>query len=943
MSAFTPYGPSRCVKSFLKKRVVKEKLKKICSRKGLPVSGSKNDLIERVLKHYALFELFDSLDIFNILSWEEMLYISTLLDGEKSRREILAHPNVSGLMEKRYIRRYEKDRFLSLRSVAVARRCGIVSLAGKKHRLNDPFKEYFRQRNEKLSLKNILSRYRRGIKRANEEPENRYEKMLEELRKKYPLPEGFIGFMGYDIRDLYPKELINIPHEGKIRIFAFSDYRIQKVEHLFRYLADRREKPDIILYAGDDIERFNYIPWDVIDARREESPKCDLGYYKEISHPWISISGRSISGPIIKFRVPKSQIDPADIKNAILKRIEQADDLLKKLKETLKDSADLKRKIQEVNASLENSSLKWRFEVQENSNSRCVTIHIHDEEFKTCIEKADFFRSVGGYLSILWRRLAPKPSTNALIKVTEFNDEFVTGYLQFSLSTSNLFEKLASFSKYGLAAVIGNDEPPYARSMIKGRSVYNVHYTPLKVGNFLILGQEGAVATERFNPGYVIYREGDVKFHLTLAAEKKSPSDKIIIVSHTPPQGILDRAIRFGERSIGSKALRDFIEERGDVALAVCGHVHSCGGRSERLNKALILNVSSHDNHFSRAKVAWITLSPDGTIDVKIDKIPSIVEDILTEEELSIESRIESLIGEAGIAKTHAPELLDCFIKYGKKFLDAMEDLAHLHFRYGFSWSHLTEMFRRGVTKESDVTEEIISKVAEKFSGIERRNLQQFWRRFESMRAESPYLLDEPRFLESSQIMLFDSEYAVAETNIPVLYGFLNTETGEMKHFWKGEEKRMAAWLKKYLSKNLFILHYGGDDRKLLCNAILETLGPEEMRKIKERFVNLLCFFQTSLVSPKLRSVSLESVFDALHGNRMEDSFWKENFYMINGMIKNALCHKLLSSNLEDDEVKQKILNANKADLLALKEILKCICNLKVKDPKIQEEVKKCT
>jgi len=185
----------------------------------------------------------------------------------------------------------------------------------------------------------------------------------------------------------------------------------------------------------------------------------------------------------------------------------------------------------------------------------------------------------------------------------EDNDEFVTGYLQFSSAASNLFEKLASLSKYGLAAVIGNDEHPYVRSMINGRKVYNIHYTPLRIGRFLILGQEGAVAVEPFNPGYVVYGEGDVKFHLTLAAKAKSPEDRIIIVSHNPPQGILDRAIRFGERSIGSRALRDFIEERNDVALVICGHVHSCGGRSEKLNKTLVVNVSSHDDPFSRGRI----------------------------------------------------------------------------------------------------------------------------------------------------------------------------------------------------------------------------------------------------------------------------------------------------------------------------------------------------
>ena len=47
--------PSGCVRSFLKKRIVKEKLKELCSRKGLAVSGSKDELIERALKHYGSF------------------------------------------------------------------------------------------------------------------------------------------------------------------------------------------------------------------------------------------------------------------------------------------------------------------------------------------------------------------------------------------------------------------------------------------------------------------------------------------------------------------------------------------------------------------------------------------------------------------------------------------------------------------------------------------------------------------------------------------------------------------------------------------------------------------------------------------------------------------------------------------------------------------------
>ena len=84
---------------------------------------------------------------------------------------------------------------------------------------------------------------------------------------------------------------------------------------------------------------------------------------------------------------------------------------------------------------------------------------------------------------------------------------------------------------------------------------------------------------------------------------------------------------------------------------------------------------------------------------------------------------------------------------------------------------------------------------------------------------------------------------------------------------------------------------------------------------------------------PKLYSVNLESVFDALCGSRMKDPFWRENFYTIDGIMKNGLCHRIINSNFNDEEAKRKILNANKADLIALKEILARIHNLKVKPP----------
>jgi len=42
-----------------------------------------------------------------------------------------------------------------------------------------------------------------------------------------------------------------------MRIIAFSDWRIQSIDKLIDYFGNLEEKPDLIVYAGDDISRFN--------------------------------------------------------------------------------------------------------------------------------------------------------------------------------------------------------------------------------------------------------------------------------------------------------------------------------------------------------------------------------------------------------------------------------------------------------------------------------------------------------------------------------------------------------------------------------------------------------------------------------------------------------------------------------------------------------------
>jgi Icc-related predicted phosphoesterase len=185
------------------------------------------------------------------------------------------------------------------------------------------------------------------------------------------------------------------------------------------------------------------------------------------------------------------------------------------------------------------------------------------------------------------------------------------------LIQGNLFEVLAAKSKFGLCAVAGNDEPLPMRKLIRGNRVFNVHQTPVILGNYAIIGSEGAPYRRDLpGVGYTLYTESQIREQL--ARQKKAVDSKtVIVLSHTPPAGLLDVAQRFSAdrkpRSIGSNALRKFISKHKNAAVVVCGHVHRCGGQQERFKHSVIVNAANHDDDKSIARIALITVQPDGS------------------------------------------------------------------------------------------------------------------------------------------------------------------------------------------------------------------------------------------------------------------------------------------------------------------------------------------
>ncbi len=160
----------------------------------------------------------------------------------------------------------------------------------------------------------------------------------------------------------------------------------------------------------------------------------------------------------------------------------------------------------------------------------------------------------------------------------------------------NSFSELAKLTRqHRVLAVIGNDDTPAVRRVLAAEGVHDLHRAPFTFHEYGFLGLEASTT----GPAVVQHPERAVAIHLA-RQHKTLGAKKLIVLSHAPPFGVLDRGIRFAAREgsphhIGSTALKAFVD-RTRPRLVLCGHCHSQGRRAEQLEDTLIMNVASHDD-----------------------------------------------------------------------------------------------------------------------------------------------------------------------------------------------------------------------------------------------------------------------------------------------------------------------------------------------------------
>jgi len=246
----------------------------------------------------------------------------------------------------------------------------------------------------------------------------------------------------------------------------------------------------------------------------------------------------------------------------------------------------------------------------------------------------------------------------------------------------NYFSELASHTKSNqVLAVIGNDDLYQQKRVLKAKDVHDLYSQSYIFKNFAFIGLEASTS----GPALFKHKEEHFKEHLTRQF-KQVRGRRLVILSHTPPYGVLDRGIRFAEkdeftRHIGSTSLRHFTETK-PVDLIICGHCHSQGGNTEKLGDTTIVNVSSHDNRGAKGRFAVISLANDGTIDIEWHDTHEIID-------------TDSLRQIYGIGPIKAEKLVNSGVRTISEFVNC-KDLAKLSLSSELSEKYLGLLQLRG-------------------------------------------------------------------------------------------------------------------------------------------------------------------------------------------------------------------------------------------------------
>lgn len=160
----------------------------------------------------------------------------------------------------------------------------------------------------------------------------------------------------------------------------------------------------------------------------------------------------------------------------------------------------------------------------------------------------------------------------------------------YSLFFLKLFDK---FPPERCLFVAGNNDSHTAKNNLIELGAIEIHETPYEYDGITFLGQEGMIfrnikAKKQANTGFK-YTDKEAQKHIDMFFEDHKQT---VLISHTPPLGILDFALNGG--NCGSRAVKQ-TSMKNNVSLCIFGHTHFSGGNDIQSGGTQYVNVASHD------------------------------------------------------------------------------------------------------------------------------------------------------------------------------------------------------------------------------------------------------------------------------------------------------------------------------------------------------------
>jgi len=348
-----------------------------------------------------------------------------------------------------------------------------------------------------------------------------------------------------------------------MKIFTFSDWRVQSLS-LVKDAIDK-EMPDVILYAGDDLERFiiyqeriyvktcnTFIEFDPANMQEfldneevERNPLFeelfsnlkinDAHWFQDLSIPFYYVNGND---------------DLVIEKDGILFFRRQS--LFRKNDESYQIYENLEGKIDIISSS----------------------------EYRELVKNKDYLHKVASDqgLSIDLSRFDDVLIALEKVAILE-SDEFLSDEEDdvFSLDVEldpDFFDIREEWQR------LIDDFSEFNGIYTKFSPVQNIQKISINDESIMLFGSNCTFGV-----------------HSQIRNPPDTSAD--IYLFHVPPLGICDLSARFGLDHIGSKELLQSIEQF-NPRLVICGHSHMWGGNKGKINDTIVLNVSSHDNFRNR-------------------------------------------------------------------------------------------------------------------------------------------------------------------------------------------------------------------------------------------------------------------------------------------------------------------------------------------------------